>query len=298
MAADLTRLPGWQIPDKIQLLTRRDVAFYALSIGAGRDPGNGDQLRFVDPERPDLQALPSMALVLGYPGFWLGDPELGLDIRRILHVEQSVEIMGHLPVEGRVVGRTRVTDICDRGLGKGVLVKSQREVLDDQGRMFAQLRQVHVLLGYGGFSGVESDVANPRAPFARPTAISAVVDMAIRPEQALYYRLNGDMNPMHSDPAVAGAAGFAAPIMHGMCTFGMVAKKLVDTLCCGDAKRLISMSARFTGPAHPGEMLRTEIGQDGSFHTVSVDRNTPVLSNGLARTELQENFPIEADHSI
>ncbi|HWK65825.1 MAG TPA: MaoC/PaaZ C-terminal domain-containing protein [Rhizobiaceae bacterium] len=298
MVVDLRRLLGWQIPDKVQLLTRRDVAFYALSIGAGRDPNNRDQLKFVDPDRADLQALPSMALVLGYPGFWLGDPELGLDIRRILHVEQSIEIIRQLPVEGRIVGRTRVTKVCDRGPGKGVLVHSERNVLDDQGQTFAKLSQVHMLRGYGGFSGVGSDVASPRSQIARPPAISAVVDMIIRPEQALFYRMNGDTNPIHSDPTVAREAGFAAPIMHGMCTFGMVAKKLVDTLCDGDAKRLVSMSARFTGPVHPGETLRTEIGRDGSFHTVSVDRNTTVLGNGFARTALEEKFAVEVDHAV
>ncbi|MBS7700171.1 MaoC/PaaZ C-terminal domain-containing protein [Chelatococcus sp. YT9] len=281
------------------MLTRHDVAFYALSIGAGRDPCDQTELRFVDPGRPDLEALPSMALVLGYPGFWLGNPALKLDIKRIFHVEQSLEIMGALPVEGRVVGRTWVTDLQDRGVGKDLLVHSRRDVSDERGVTFAKLRQVHMLRGYGGFfrGKIDKDVSRPAStPSASPVA--AVVDTVIRTEQALLYRLNGDFNPLHSDPAVAQAAGFPGPILHGMCTFGMVARKLVKTLCRGEANRLISMSARFTGPVHPGETLRTEILEDGSFHTVSVERGRPVLGYGMARAAPMNVVTLEPHHAI
>jgi acyl dehydratase len=297
LAANLHRLLDWQIPEAVQTLTRRDVAFYALSVGAGRDPRDRNQLRYVDPGSSELQALPSMALVMGYPGFWLGDPRLELDIGRILHVEQSLEILGPIPVEGRIFGRTRVMDVVDRGPGKGVLVYSERQVSDGSGRTFARLQQVHTLRGYGGFSGAAAQ-ADAGRPQVRPAGMAAVVDMEIRPEQALLYRLNGDMNPMHSDPAVAGSAGFSAPIMHGMCTMGIVAKKLIETLCEGEADELVSMSARFTGPVYPGETLRTEIHWDGSFRSISVERNAPVLGHGLARTAVHEKLALEADHAI
>jgi acyl dehydratase len=297
VAAGLHRLLDWQLPDAVQSLTRRDVAFYALSIGAGRNPRDRGQLRYVDPASAEFRALPSMALVMGYPGFWLGDPRLQLDVGRILHVEQSVEILGPIPVEGRIVGRTRVVDVVDRGPGKGVLVHSEREVSEGSGRTFARLRQVHTLRGYGGFSSriVQGD-AGPQQ--VRPGCAAAVIDIEIRPEQALLYRLNGDMNPMHSDPAVAGPAGFPAPLLHGMCTFGIVAKKLIEALCEDKADELLSMSARFTGPIYPGETLRTEIQPDGSFRSISVERNAPVLGNGLARIAVHEKPALEVDHAI
>lgn len=293
VALDAAHLLSWKIPDKVQMLSRRDVAFYALSVGVGRDPADQSQLRYVDPDAAGLTALPAMVLVLGYPGFWLGDPKLGLDAGRILHVEQSFQIFGNVPVEGRIVGRTRVLDVVDRGPDKGVCLYSERLVSDENGRVFARLLQTHLLRGYGGYSGgVQSSKPAPRQSF--PTGqVAAIVDSDIRPEQALFYRLNGDMNPLHSDPAVARSAGFPAPIMHGMCTFSVVAKALLDRLCHKPGDRLVSMSARFTGPLYPGERLRTEVWADGSFRALALDRNATVLGQGCAMTSTGAQAMVE-----
>jgi len=295
---DAVRLLSWKIPDKVQMLSRRDVAFYALSVGVGRDPADRSQLRYVDPDAAGLTALPAMVLVLGYPGFWLGDPELGLDAGRILHVEQSFEIFGHVPVEGRVAGRTRVLDVVDRGAEKGAYLYSERLVSDENGRVFARLLQTHLLRGYGGYSGVlQSSRAAARQSLPSGEA-AAIVDSDIRPEQALFYRLNGDMNPLHSDSAVARSAGFPAPIMHGMCTFGVVAKALIDSLCHEPGERLVSMSARFTGPLYPGERLRTEIWADGSFRALTLERNATVLGQGRAMTAAGNNQAMAEHHVV
>ncbi|WP_137389645.1 MaoC/PaaZ C-terminal domain-containing protein [Rhodoligotrophos defluvii] len=296
MPFDPNRLLTWRVPDKIQILSRRDVALYALSIGFGRDACDRSELRFVDPASPDFTAFPSMALVLGYPGFWLGDPALGIDALRVLHAEQSLEILRPIPVEGRITGRTRVTDLIDRGAEKGALLYSEREVFDSKGQIFARLRQTHILRGDGGFGGPSH---KPPAPVSGLQGSPAgIVDLPIRPEQALLYRLNGDMNPIHSDPLAARQAGFPKPLLHGMCTFGMVAKAVAQQLCSDDPARLVAMSARFTGPVFPGETLRTEIYANGAFRARVLERDAVVVDFGASSTANATEQEKVTDHAV
>ena len=108
-------------------------------------------------------------------------------------------------------------------------------------------------------------------------AADRVLDLATRPEQALYYRLNGDMNPLHADPAVAARAGFARPILHGLCTMGVVCRALGRM---GGALREVAL--RFSAPVYPGETLRTELWADGSFRATVVERGVVAVNNGRA----------------
>ena len=288
---DPQRLLEWPVPEAKQVLTRRDVALYALSVGFGRDPLDATQLRYVDPWSPDLTPLPSMALAMGYPGFWLGDPALGLDAKRILHVGQSIEILAPLPVEGQVTGRTRVTALVDRGADKGALLFSQRDVSDAHGRPFARLSQTHMLRGIGGFDSFGPQPQAPRR--TEPSAACAVIDIPTRPEQALLYRLNGDSNPIHSDPVIAASAGFQAPILHGMCSFALLTKGLVGVLCEDKPERLQTLSMRFTGIVYPGETLRAHVFRDGSFRASIVERNATVIDFGsTALASSQEKAPL------
>ena len=110
MALDPEVLLNYPIPEVRQRYSRRDSAFYALTLGLGGDPLDERQLVYVDPCR-DLQALPCMALVLGHPGFWLGNPATGVDALRLVHGEQRLEWRRPLPAEGEVIGRTRVTGL-------------------------------------------------------------------------------------------------------------------------------------------------------------------------------------------
>lgn len=280
MAIDLDTLLNFPIPEVRQSLTKRDSVFYALSIGLGHDPMDERQLDFVDHHRT-LQAMPSMAVVLGHPGFWLGNPATGVDAVRVVHGEQGIEIHKPLPVEGEIIGTTRVTGLVDKGEGKGALLYSEKEVRGADGTLYATTRSTTFLRGDGGFGGPSGPV---KAPHPTPeTAPDLVVDLPTRPEQALYYRLNGDDNPLHANPAVAIKAGFPRPILHGLCTLGVVTHALVRALAGYDAAALKSLNLRFSSPVFPGETIRTEIWRDGAFRARVLERDVVVVTNGHAK---------------
>jgi acyl dehydratase len=281
MAIDYDRLMAFPIPEIRQHLRWQDTALYALSLGCGQDPMDAEELRFVT-EGAAMRALPTMAVVLGYPGFWLRDPATGVDAVRLVHGEQSVEIHAPLPVEGEVIGRSRVTGIVDRGEGKGALLYSERVILDaTTGAKLATLEQTTFLRGDGGFGGPSGPV---RKPAPEPEgAPDLSVTLPTRPEIALLYRLNGDHNPLHSDPALAAKAGFPRPILHGLATFGLVGRALLRGACGGDTARFGRMECRFSAPVFPGETIRTDLWlQDGgaAFRAVAVERGIAVIGNG------------------
>ncbi len=270
------RLRHWQVPKTSHSYTRRDAALYALSIGFGDNPLDRQELRFVDHTRADFRAVPSFALILGYPGFWLGEKATGLDIGRLLHIEQSIEILEPLAPSGHVTAETTVTDLLDLGAGKGAILCSRRDIRDGDNRLVAVVRQSHMLRGYGGFGG-----ERPEKPAM--TALGEPVwsvSTKVLPQQALLYRLNGDLNPIHADPEIAAAAGFEQPILHGMCSFGMSCRAILRSLCAYDTERLRFISARMTAPVFPGETLRHDIRPDGSFTATIVGRDKVALDRG------------------
>jgi acyl dehydratase len=232
-----------------------------------------------------MRALPSMAVVLGYPGFWLRDPATGVDAVRLVHGEQSVELHAPLPTEGEVIGRSRVTGLVDRGAGKGALLYSERVILDAAtGAKLATLGQTTFLRGDGGFGGPDGPV---RKPAPEPEgAPEIVLDLPIRPEMALLYRLNGDHNPLHSDPGIAAKAGFPRPILHGLATFGVVGRALLRAICGNDPARFGRMDCRFSAPVFPGETIRTEIWPTtggAAFRARVLERDVVVVGNGAFR---------------
>jgi acyl dehydratase len=279
MTIDYEALRRYPIAPVRQRLTRRDSALYALSIGFGQDPLDERQLRHVD-LRDEMPAVPSIAVVLGHPGFWLANPDTGVDAVNLVHGEQSFTLHAPLPVEGEIVATTRVVDVVDKGEGKGALLYSEKRVVDAAtDRLLATTESTTFLRADGGFGG-------PARPIRRPHVLPGrkpdfVCELATRPEQALYYRLNGDDNPLHYCPAVAGAAGFARPILHGLCTLGVVTHALLRTLLDYDSARLRSVQLRFSAPVLPGDTICTEIWRDGSFRARVVERDVVVVNNGL-----------------
>jgi acyl dehydratase len=280
MPIDPQRLLNFPIPEVRQRITKADTILYALSIGLGADPMDARQLDFVDHHRA-LKAMPSAAVVLGHPGFWLADPATGVDAVRLVHGEQGIVWHRPIPVEGEVVGRTRVTGLVDKGAGKGALLYTEKTLHDSGGTLLATLTATVFLRGDGGFGGAAGPV-RPAAP-APEGAPDHIVDLPTRPEQALLYRLNGDDNPLHADPAVAARAGFPRPILHGLCTLGVVTHALLRSLCDYDPTRLRSLDLRFSAPVFPGETIRTEIWRDGGFRARVLERDLVVVNNGLVR---------------
>lgn len=282
MAIDYDRLLQWRIPEVEHRITRRDTILYALGVGLGNDPTSRAELRFV--YEKDLVALPTMALVLGHPGFWLKEPGTGVDWVRVVHAGQTMSIHRPLPVEGTVVGTARVADIIDKGEGRGALVTWERKVYDKaDGGLICTLEQIAFCRGDGGFGGPRRE-ATP-APSTPDTPPDATCDLPTLPQAALIYRLNGDYNPLHADPDVARAAGFERPILHGLCTLGVAGHAILKTGCGYDAARLVGMEGRFSAPVYPGETLRTEIwsrGAEVAFRTTVPARGVVVINHGRA----------------
>lgn len=290
-AEAVQRLLSWPVPDAEQRFTRHDTALYALSVGAGQDATDPRQRDLVDPWSNTLRALPSLPLVLGYPGFWLGGDEVqracGFSAARVLHVEQSVRLHAPLPVAAQVVGKTRVLGLVDKGADKGSLLYSQRDIhLREDMRLLASCTQVHYLRGFGGFEGLApTGFVAPAARRFPTTPPDWALTRHTRPEQALLYRLNGDANPLHLDPTTAKAAGFERPILHGMCTAGVVVHAVLEALTGFAATGIRGFSLRMSAPVLPGESITVQCWNDGSFRAISHPRGIAVIEAGHADIE-------------
>jgi acyl dehydratase len=268
-----------------QAYTLRDTQLYALGIGLGADPLDEGQLTYLYEglDGQSLRAMPTMANVLAYPGFWAREADTGIDWRKLVHAEQEITLHAPLPASGCVVGHNRVSALWDKGPGKGSLMQQQREVRDaGTGTLLATVTQLTLLRGNGGF-GPGGTEGVPPAPHAMPQrAPDMVHDIRSLAQSALIYRLSGDLNPLHADPAVARAAGFERPILHGMATMGMAAHSVLAAVLDYDAARFAGMRVRFTAPALPGDTLRTEMWIDGkvvSLRTTALERGAVVLAN-------------------
>ena len=280
MAIVYDRLLALKIPDVDRTYTARDPIFYALSLGLGQDPVSADELPFI--YEKDVKVLPTFPVVVAQPGQWARELDSGMDWVKIVHGEHDLVLHDPMPARGTVASRTRVIEVIDKGPGKGALVISQRKVHDKAtGELYATITQTTFARGDGGFGG-------PARPSPAPHPIpdrapDAVCDLATRPEMALIYRWNADMNPLHADPAVAKAAGFPRPILHGLATFGVAGHAILKTMCGYDPARFKSIGGRFSAPVYPGETIRTEMWRDGavvSFRARLVERDVVVLDNG------------------
>lgn len=263
-----------------QSVSPRDCMLYALSVGAGSDPGDTRALPFIYEEQ--LRVLPMMANVLAHPGFWVRERETGIEWRKVVHGEQSFTLHRRLPTSGTLIGSTQVMAIVDKGPEKGAFVYSQREVRDKaSGDLVCTLMQTNVCRGDGGCGSIGiPPVPSPPMPKSEP---DRSFDVTIASNAALLYRLNGDFNPLHVDPKVARAAGFDRPILHGLCTFGYAGLAILRECCNYDESRLKHMQVRFTAPVFPGETLRTEVWSEPAmrFRTHVVGRAVVVLDNGV-----------------
>ncbi len=291
---DSNVLKNWPFEDVRQTYTEKDTMSYALSVGFGADPTDLRQLPFVY-ER-DLVAAPTMAVVLSYPGMWIADPRTGIDWLKVLHGEQTVRFHKPLAPAGTVVGKSRVSSVTDKGKGRGAVFVQERVLRDAQsGEAIATLEQVNFCRADGGYSeGGGADgrqVSDPPPPAVHPIPdepAHQVHDTATLRQQALMYRLCADRHPIHVDPVAAAAVGFPRPILHGLGTYGVVGKVMLQTCCETNPARLKLLRCRFSSVFYPGETLRTEIWRHGgtvSFRCSSLERNVVVLNNGLAEID-------------
>ena len=178
---------------------------YALGVGLGHDPMNEDELAFV--YEKNLKVLPTMATVLGHTGSLARSPDTGINWVMVVNGEQGFTLQRPLAGQAHVVGRTRIVEVIDKGAGKGALLFTEREITDKaSGALVATVTQTIFCRGDGGFGGPPRPTPPPHPMPER--APDVVCDLGTRPEMALIYRLSGDYNPLHAEPAFAKAAGY------------------------------------------------------------------------------------------
>jgi len=275
-------LLDWPFVDVVQDLSRRDAAIYALGVGLGADPLDEGQLRFVRQE--DNDAFPTLPVVLCRGALWPADPRSGIDYTKLVHGEQGLELMRPFPVEGRMRARERIVAVVDKGESKGAVVYSENLIVhDDTGEPLARTWRSLFARANGGFGGT---AIAPRTPHILPDRTPDIVcDLPTFANQALLYRLNGDLNPLHSNPASARKSGFDLPILHGLCSYGIAAHAVLRNYCGYDPARLRAIDVRFSAPVFPGEALSIELWLDGatvSFRAFVRARGAKVLDNGRA----------------
>ncbi|GAB7033841.1 MaoC/PaaZ C-terminal domain-containing protein [Streptomyces sp. NPDC021749] len=250
----------------------KDVQLYHLGIGAGaataekpRAATDPDELRYT--LESALHVLPSFATVAGGGMALAGGlsaPGIDVDLAAVLHGGQTVTVHRPLPVRGRATQTSSVPAVYDKG--KAAVIVLRAEAADDDGPLWTCDTQIFVR-GEGGFGGDRG----PSAPLEFPDrAPDLTADRHIRADQALLYRLSGDWNPLHADPEFAKLAGFDRPILHGLCTYGVTLKAVVDTLLDGDVSRVRSYRTRFAGVVFPGETLRIRLWREPGRIQVSV----------------------------
>lgn len=284
-------LIGKEFPQVRQSYDHDDVILYALALGAGSDPLDAAGLAYVyESAAGGLRTVPSMAASLAFPPPWGRDPEIGADWRRVMHVEQRIEFHRELAAQADVHAQARVVRVTDKGASKGALVQSERTLVDQAtGLALADITMVSLARGDGGCGDAERENARilDELPGVPQRQADSTTDIDTSIQAALLYRLSGDRNPLHADPAAARAAGFDRPILHGLCTFGIACHQVVSTSLAGDTSSLRSFGCRFSGVVYPGEQLRVEQWREtGGVHfRVRVPaRAITALDRGFAST--------------
>lgn len=266
--------------------TTSDVLLYHLALGAGNPPTEQRELRYTYERDPHV--LPTFAIVA--PQFHQFEPPsvsmpgVQIDLAAVLHGGQEIIVNGPIPSEGRAHVETRITDIYDKG--KAAVIAQETVMTDPTGAPMCTMRSTIFARGEGGFGGKRGPSNRVAKPEREPdfTSVSPT-----QPQQALLYRLCGDRNPLHADPEFANAAGFSKPILHGLCTYGVVCKAIADEALDGNVHGIRSYAARFTGVVFPGETIRTYLWDEGDGQLVGAayvaERDdAPVLSDILVAT--------------
>ena len=251
--------------------TSKDALLYAVGVGAGLgDPLK--ELAFTTENTSGVtqQVLPTFAVLISQAAIRrnLGDFDRAL----LVHAEQAFELHRPLPVEGTVRTVSTVSGMYDKGSGALITVENQA-VDAATGEPMVTARSGTFIRGEGGFGGERGS----SEPWERPDRpADHEITLQTRPEQALIYRLSGDRNPLHADPKFAARGGFARPILHGLCTYGVTGRALLHGLCGSDPARFAAMSGRFTRPVLPGDAL-----------TVSMWITESAAGNGVGRALFQ-----------
>lgn len=279
MALDYQKIMALRTEGQPFHYTDRETMLYALGIGMGADPLNRDELPFVFEN--GLKAMPTLATVVAWGAG--RTYETGINLLMVVHGEQRLIVHKPMPTAAAITADWRITHCIDKGPGKGAILVGET-VLKEQstGEKLVTLISSTFARADGGFGGPSDGGPVPHDVPAR--APDAVVELSTRPDQALIYRLSGDRNPLHADPDFAKAAGFDKPILHGLCTYGVTARAVLQTYCGFDPTKILGHDVRFSAPVFPGETIVTRMWKDGavvSFEAGVKERpGVTVIKNG------------------
>ena len=278
MAIDYDKIMSLETKNQKFSYSDRETMLYGLGVGFGKDPLNNEELKFVY-ER-DLKTAPSMATVISWGAGNMR--ESGINYLLVLHGEQRLKMYEPLPYAADILVDSSVKGVFDKGKEKGALIITETDIkLKENEKLLCTLSSTTFARGDGGFGGPSDGAPEPHQIPDRKPDDEFFADT--EPNQALIYRLSGDRNPLHSDPEIAKAAGFDAPILHGLCTYGTACRTIISNVCNYDSTLIEEFNVRFSSPVYPGEKISTEIWQDDnviSFRCWVRDRNVMVLNNG------------------
>lgn len=278
MPIDLERALGAALPDSTAEWDEDKVILYHLGVGAGTPATDPNELSYT--YEANLKVLPSFATIpamSALAGMFSVDG-LEFDPMMLVHGEQEIVLGGPLPVAARLQQAGRLAEIWDKGTGAVAVFETEAKTED--GSTLFTTRGAMFLRGEGGFGGEPGPSPTNIPPEREPDRVleSPTVD-----RQALLYRLSGDKNPLHADPAFAAMAGFERPILHGLCTYGIVCKAVVDHVLDGDVGGVAGYRARFSKPVLPGQTIVTAVWEEGDqlvLQASAMDTGAVVLSNG------------------
>ena len=277
MAIDPKQALGYKLPQGSGSYTQDQVMLYHLGIGAGVPATDAGELEYT--YEKNLKVLPSFAVIpaFGSMGGIAEVPGLEFDFMQLLHGEQEVIIHKPLPTSAELTFSAHIAELWDKG--KAALAVLESTASDSSGEPLFTNRFSLFLRGAGGFGGESGPKAGNKAPERAP---DAVVESTTLPQQALIYRLSGDKNPLHCDPEFAAFAGFDTPIIHGLCSYGIACKAVVDDALGGDVTKVAGYQARFAGVGFPGETYLTSYWKEGNkilLHVTSKEREATIISN-------------------
>lgn len=261
--------------------TDREVMLYAYGIGMGADPMDLKELAFVNEgyyTPRELKVVPTYASVAAW-----GSNAGHIDLNRVMVVDGERDITFHrpLPVQASITADSSILGLFDKGKDKGAVVLRKTVLKNDKGEDLATIVASTFARGDGGFGGPSE--GQPEAHPIPKRAPDLTVDISTRPDQALIYRLCGDRNPLHSDPEFARRAGFDRPILHGMCTYGLSCRAVLQTYADYDPLAFKQHAVRFSAPVFPGETVSFDLWKDGNIVSIEgrvKSRNVTVIKNG------------------
>ena len=277
MPIDPSKALGAELGEGTYTYTKDDVILYHLGLGAGVPATDPKELEYT--YEKNLKVLPSFGVIPTFGAMGgMGNVEgLSFNFAMLLHGEQDLEVHQPIPPEATITNRGKVAEIWDKG--KAALVVLQVDSSDESGQPLFTNRFSLFLRGEGGFGGEPGPKAGNKKPDREP---DGVVEKTLMPQQALIYRLSGDKNPLHADPEFAKMAGFEPPIIHGLCSYGVVCKAIVDNVLDGDTTKVVGWKARFAGVGYPGETYVISYWKEGDKILVeakSKERDAIIISN-------------------